>query len=511
MAVAGLVLRIWVLIASQRLSADEAIPGLMARHILYNAELPVFYWGQAYFGAAEAYVVAALFALFGFHAWLVFVPALVASVALIPLVWAIAEHLGPWPAGALAALPVALPTPILSRVLGNAGGGFALGFALQLAALLCLLHGLRACGIRARWIALFSILSGLACWVWQPSLIALPPLLLMAMVRAPELRRPVFVARLVAPMAVGLAPMLAYNVSSGWPTLSSLVVKYSQSQPAAGQSAIVQLQQLGVLALTTLGGGEETFGGSNPIQGAFLTAALLAGPALVLVLSVRTRTPVWRSRSNATGLLVLMTVLNVLVAHGGVRYLVPLFLAACALSGAVVAIIAQRVPRLRLLLLVVCAVAFLSNLGGYTRITELMAPEQLSMVDQTRAAVAALEQRGLVTGYADYWTAYPVTYLSGEMITVAPALAFDGTRRIDRYPPYTRRVDAVTDPARVFVLVDGRCAVQPYVESLDASGAAYQVEPLARWLLVSNIRPLRGAEAATLEALRNAIAGRQTC
>ena len=149
MVVVGLVLRIWVLIASQRLSADEAIPGLMARHILYNAELPVFYWGQAYFGAAEAYVVAALFALFGFHAWLVFVPALIASVALIPLVWAIAEHLGPSPAGALAALPVALPTPILSRVLGNAGGGFALGFALQLAALLCLLHGLRACPVRA--------------------------------------------------------------------------------------------------------------------------------------------------------------------------------------------------------------------------------------------------------------------------------------------------------------------------------------------------------------------------
>ena len=206
-----------------------------------------------------------------------------------------------------------------------------------------------------------------------------------------------------------------------------------------------------------------------------------------------------------------MTALNVLVAHGGVRYLVPLFLAACALSGALVATIAQRMPRLRLPLLVVCGVVFLSSLSGYTRITELMAPEQLSMVDQAHAAVGALEQRGLVAGYADYWTAYPVTYLSGEMITVAPALAFDGTRRIDRYPPYTRRVDAVTDPARVFVLVDGRCAIQPYVQSLDASGATYQVEPLARWLLISNIQPASGAEVATLDALRSAIAGQQTC
>src|SRR5688572_3034393 len=122
LVVVGLLLRIWVLLASQRLSADEAIPGLMARHILAADELPVFYWGQAYFGAAEAYLVAGLFAMLGFHPWLVFVPALLASTALIALVWAIADRIGSPPAGLIAALPLALPTPILSRMLGNAGG-----------------------------------------------------------------------------------------------------------------------------------------------------------------------------------------------------------------------------------------------------------------------------------------------------------------------------------------------------------------------------------------------------
>jgi len=86
-----------------RLSADEAIPGLMPRHILSVRELPVFYRGQDYFGALESYFVAALFAVLGFHPWLVFVPALLASVALIPLVWTVAEYLAPAPAGAIAA------------------------------------------------------------------------------------------------------------------------------------------------------------------------------------------------------------------------------------------------------------------------------------------------------------------------------------------------------------------------------------------------------------------------
>jgi 4-amino-4-deoxy-L-arabinose transferase-like glycosyltransferase len=523
MALAGLVLRAWVLVASQRLSADEAIPGLMARHILYRAEWPVFYWGQAYFGAAEAYLIAALFALFGFHAWLVFVPALLASVALIPLTWAIAEHLGPSPAGPLAAVPVALPPPILSRVLGNAGGGFALGFALQLAALLFLLRALRSCPVRTRWLALFSLSTGLAAWVWQPSLIALPPLLVAALLRAPELRRADRLAVAGVPLAVGLAPMVAYNVSSGWPTVSALLIKYSQTLPMASEPLTRQLQQLGALVLTTLGGGEETFGGSNPIQSVLLAAALVATPAIALMLALRTRTRhataddahvercVWHSRLVGLGLLLTMTALNVLAAHGGVRYLVPLFLAACALCGAAVASIAQRMVRLRWLLPVLLAGVFLSNLAGYTRITELMAPEQLSMVDQTQAAVAVLEERGLTTGYADYWTAYPVTYLSAERITVAPTLAFDASGRIDRYPSYTQRVDSQTDPRQLFVLVEQRCAIQPYLQALDAAGAAYQVEPLARWLLVFNIRPAKGAEALTLDGLRSAIAGQQTC
>src|SRR5690554_1891314 len=46
------------------LEADEAIVGLMARNIL-QGERPIFYWGQSYMGALEAYLAAAVFALLG--------------------------------------------------------------------------------------------------------------------------------------------------------------------------------------------------------------------------------------------------------------------------------------------------------------------------------------------------------------------------------------------------------------------------------------------------------------
>ena len=44
--------------------SDEAVVGLMARHILQGAR-PIFFYGQAYMGSLDAYLVAGAFALLG--------------------------------------------------------------------------------------------------------------------------------------------------------------------------------------------------------------------------------------------------------------------------------------------------------------------------------------------------------------------------------------------------------------------------------------------------------------
>src|ERR1700694_3670193 len=64
--VLALVLRI-VLIALgwPRHNSDESIMGLMALHINNRGELPIFFYGQAYMGATEAYLAAGLFRIFG--------------------------------------------------------------------------------------------------------------------------------------------------------------------------------------------------------------------------------------------------------------------------------------------------------------------------------------------------------------------------------------------------------------------------------------------------------------
>src|SRR5215207_4307670 len=55
-----------LLLASNSVSfhSDEAVVALMARHIL-QGERPVFFYGQAYMGSLDAWLVAIGFALFG--------------------------------------------------------------------------------------------------------------------------------------------------------------------------------------------------------------------------------------------------------------------------------------------------------------------------------------------------------------------------------------------------------------------------------------------------------------
>ena len=51
-------------------NADEAVVALMARHILHG-ERPIFFYGQAYMGSLDAWLVALAFAVFGSHVWVI--------------------------------------------------------------------------------------------------------------------------------------------------------------------------------------------------------------------------------------------------------------------------------------------------------------------------------------------------------------------------------------------------------------------------------------------------------
>ena len=54
----------WLAFSAVPFNGDEAIVALMARHIL-QGERPIFFYGQAYLGATDAWLVALSFSIFG--------------------------------------------------------------------------------------------------------------------------------------------------------------------------------------------------------------------------------------------------------------------------------------------------------------------------------------------------------------------------------------------------------------------------------------------------------------
>lgn len=106
------------------IDGDEAIVGLMGKHILEGRGIPVFYYGQHYMGSLEAIMASVSFALFGLSPFALQLVPLCWSVALVPLVYIIGRSLMTRRVGLVAATLMAVPPPALIVWSSKARGGF---------------------------------------------------------------------------------------------------------------------------------------------------------------------------------------------------------------------------------------------------------------------------------------------------------------------------------------------------------------------------------------------------
>jgi Dolichyl-phosphate-mannose-protein mannosyltransferase len=91
-AVVGIAMRVWLYRSALEIpDSDEALMGLMTRHILHG-QIPTFLWGVAYCGPQEALLAAPGFAVFG-SSWLALrlVPMALTAVTAV-LVWRVGRR-----------------------------------------------------------------------------------------------------------------------------------------------------------------------------------------------------------------------------------------------------------------------------------------------------------------------------------------------------------------------------------------------------------------------------------
>lgn len=241
------------------LTADEAIMDLMARHIAYQGAHPIFYWGQHYMGALQAYLGAAAIRLFGSSAFSVRLGTLLMYALYLVCVYGLARLLYT-PGFALAV--IALLSFGSDRVMGfalGANGGYA--ETLLFGAAIFLLASWFAITTPARLpartsssrllaYAVLGVTAGLALWSDElilPAILLGGALLVLCCHR--ELRGWTLVV-LVAGLLTGAAPLIRYNVSAapGEDSLSILL-----GTVFAGSPRVVPVwEQLAHVALITL-------------------------------------------------------------------------------------------------------------------------------------------------------------------------------------------------------------------------------------------------------------------
>jgi Dolichyl-phosphate-mannose-protein mannosyltransferase len=209
---AGIALRGWVLGSPLgTLDADEAIVGLMARHVI-EGEFSVFYWGALYGGSQDALLTAAVFAVVGSSVLaLKLVSVAIFAVAAV-LVWRVGRRTVGEPAARIGAALFWLWPPFLVWWSTKERGYFGTGLVIGLAALLLALR-LRERDSRVDAAALgFAV--GLGLWVTVQSWLLAVPAILWLVWRRPGVLR---LAWLAVPAALlGAAPWWAWNLRHGW-------------------------------------------------------------------------------------------------------------------------------------------------------------------------------------------------------------------------------------------------------------------------------------------------------
>ncbi|MEO7003302.1 MAG: hypothetical protein ABI068_15925, partial [Ktedonobacterales bacterium] len=223
--------------ANAMIDGDEAMVGIQAERIL-QGQYPTYFYGQAYMGSLETYLVAFLFRIFGVSDWAMRAVPVLLSLLLIYLTWRLARDLLPRAArtspllAGLAALLAAVP-PVYDAVVElRTWGGQIEVYVITLALLVTtveLADRLRSRGTGAGALALgwlcWGFFAGLGFWV--------NPLISYALVTSALWLAPLLFVRAFPTAASALTERLAEyanRLRRRSPTVASLAATEQSAQ-----------------------------------------------------------------------------------------------------------------------------------------------------------------------------------------------------------------------------------------------------------------------------------------
>jgi hypothetical protein len=459
-------------------NSDEAIVALMARHIL-QGEIPIFFYGQAYMGSLDAFLVATGFLIFGQHVWVVrCIQVILYLGTLLTTVWIGKKAFGSWQVGILAAWFLAIPsvnvTLYTTVSLGGYGEMLLLGNLILLSGFF-ISDALNQGDLKGMiWPALlFGLLTGLGIWAFGLTLVYAVPVglylgsKLLASIRerltdtSGRLERwkiPAGVfASALAGLIIGASPWWLYAVNHGFAQLlgelrgSAIAGVEGLSWPGQVFQHLFNLFLLGTTVILGL---------RPPWEIRWLALPLIPFVLLFwIAVLVHVARRINRTENLSLPFLMLAGVIITLVlgflltpfgADPSGRYFLPLSVPLALFAAEMVDHLRDRWRKWAFGLV---GFILLFNLLGTFQTALKYPPGLTTQIDPVaqvdhrydQVLIDFLNENGETRGYTNYWVSYPLAFHSNESLIFVSRLPyhqdFRYTERDDRYPPYDEMVD----------------------------------------------------------------------
>jgi 4-amino-4-deoxy-L-arabinose transferase-like glycosyltransferase len=448
-------------------NADEAVVGLMARHML-QGEWTSFFWGQAYMGSLDAALVAGGFAIFGAHVWVIRLVQSLLYAGTLVVTGLLAYRLtDSWLAANLTVLAMAIPTVNVmlytTASLGGYGEALLLGMSVITLAVISKKETSNRLSKTWRRLILIGLLAGIGFWANAISLVFVIPAICYLVVLAGNTNDRMKVSVLLAlGFLTGSFPWWWEVIRAG---LGPFINELTGSAVAVEQGPFI-IRSLLHLRNFVLLGVPVTFGLRPPWSTDWIMLPWGAISIAVWIAIFIGFGRFFRTRVEKLTLVLILGPIAILflafiLTSFGVdpsgRYFLPIYPLMAVMFG--VSLAEQRLCRWYVIAAGVVVILGYQLTGIIDSIkqaaglsTQFYEPARIDQTDLGEV-LDYLEQEGELCGYSSYWFAYPAALVSEERIIFVPKLPYHPdlryTPRDNRYQPYSDFVDGCARVAYV--------------------------------------------------------------
>lgn len=499
---AGIIVRLVFFLRADEtipITSDDAIPGLMAKHIL-NGEFPAVYWGQSYMGTLESFFQSIFIYLLGTIPLSVRIYPLLVGILFILVTYKLADEMYNRNVALISLGVLSIPTVYLSICASMVPPDNYIATVLMGSLALLFLHRILYKPIteeqRMRYYILLGFLSGLGFWIQILYIDYIGVIFLFLFIHDKLffLRKNfrIFVLFFI----IGSLPLILYNITYNFDTFS--IAKGVGLRQALNKVILFKAVIPVLLGMRLPIAGDNRYILSLPEYWGSILGAVYVIAFLYIIISRRKNIlgllTLSAKKVGPTEILLALIVISAIVFirteranSWAIRYMLPIISAVpILLSIAVYDIWKKQKVVGGVVLGIILIIQLYGNARVYATWGSSKIVEDVLELPDTRPLISFLDSKNITRAYAHYWISYRLTYETGERIICSQAYdeRFGGRYR----PKYKDIVDGSRNVAFIFHPTLG-LPYDLFEENLKAIGGSYRKEIIGPYTIFYDFIP----------------------